>query len=248
MDQPPRPTAGGMALSFTAVAKRLAGQVVLAGLDLAVREGECFALVGVNGAGKTTAIKTLLDFSRPDAGTVAICGEPSHQPRARRHLAYLPERFTPPHYLSGRDFLHTMCRLHGVAFDPARVSALFEALALDASALDKPVRSFSKGMAQKLGLAMCFLSERPLLVLDEPMSGLDPQARALVKRHLQALRQQGRTLFFSTHLLADVEALCDRLAILHHGRLQFLGTPAACRDRYHAPDLEAAFLSCIADG
>lgn len=237
-----------MALSFTAVAKRLGGQMVLAGLELAVREGECFALVGVNGAGKTTAIKTLLDFCRPDAGTVAIRGESSRQPTARRHLAYLPERFTPPHYLRGRDFLHTMGRLHGVALEATRVMALFDALALDASALDKPVRSFSKGMAQKLGLAMCFLSERPLLVLDEPMSGLDPQARALVKRHLQALRREGRTLFFSTHLLADVEALCDRMAILHRGRLQFTGTPAACRERYQAPDLEAAFLACIAGG
>ena len=236
------------ALHFRQVSKAYGRQPVLDDLELVVGQGECLALVGVNGAGKTTAIKTLLDFSRPDRGTVVIRGESNRAPRARRHLAYLPERFTPPHYLSGRDFLRNMCRLHGVAFDPGRVLALFEALALEETALDKPVRTFSKGMAQKLGLAMCFLSERPLLVLDEPMSGLDPQARALVKRRLQALRQEGRTLFFSTHLLADVEALCDRMAILHRGRLQVIGTPTACRERYQAPDLEAAFLACIAAG
>ncbi len=234
------------ALHFRQVTKAYGRQPVLDDLELVVGQGECLALVGVNGAGKTTAIKTLLDFSRPHSGTVAIFGEFNRDPRARRHLAYLPERFTPPHYLTGRDFLRSMCRLHGVAFDAGRVAALFQALALEETALSKPVRTFSKGMAQKLGLAMCFLSERRLLVLDEPMSGLDPLARALVKRRLQALREEGRTLFFSTHLLADVEALCDRMAILHRGRLQFIGSPAACRERYAAPDLEAAFLACIA--
>lgn len=236
------------ALHFRQVSKTYGRQPVLNDLELLVRQGECFALVGINGAGKTTAIKTLLDFSRPDGGTVAIFGESNRDPRARRHLAYLPERFTPPHYLTGRDFLRAMGRLHGVDFDAGRVAALFQALALEETALAKPVRTFSKGMAQKLGLAMCFLSERSLLVLDEPMSGLDPLARALVKRRLQALRAEGRTLFFSTHLLADVEALCDRMAILHGGCLQFIGSPAACRECYAAPDLEAAFLSCIAGG
>jgi len=236
------------ALRFEAVTKGFGGRPVLAGLDLAIHAGECFALVGLNGAGKTTAIKTMLDFCRPDGGDIRIFGEPRTTPSARRHLAYLPERFMPPHYLTGRDFLDTMCRLHGVAYEPERVTALFEALALDAAALDRPVRSYSNGMAQKLGLIMCFLSDKPLLVLDEPMSGLDPMARALVKRRLQALRGEGRTLLFSTHLLADVEALGDRMGILHGGRLRFLGSPARCREQFAAPDLESAFLACISEG
>lgn len=233
------------ALRYQGVAKRFGRQQVLAGLDLEVRAGECFALVGLNGAGKTTAIKVMLDFARADAGDIAIFEESAARPTARRHLAYLPERFTPPHYLTGRGFLASMGSLYGVGYDEQRVAALLEALALDKAALARPVRSYSKGMAQKLGLVMCFMSDRPLLVLDEPMSGLDPLARSLVKRHLQALRDAGRTLFFSTHLLADVEALADRMAILHHGRLRYVGSPADCRERFNAPDLESAFLACI---
>ena len=234
-----------IALSVANVAKRYAHVRVLQGMDLEVARGECFGLVGVNGAGKTTCIKALLDFTSVDSGTLEIFGIPHGQTRAREALAFLPERFLPPYYLTGRDFLEYMGRLHGRATDDATRRAMCERLDLDPSALGKPVRDYSKGMAQKLGLAACFLSGKNLLVLDEPMSGLDPKARLLVKRHLQSCREQGHTIFVSTHLLSDVDELCDRMGILHGGRLRFVGTPGECRDTFASDTLEEAYLRCI---
>lgn len=238
-------TASQPIIRVSDVRKRYGASTVLDGASLEVQPGECFGLVGVNGAGKTTLIKCLLDFARADAGTLTLFGLPSTDPEARARLAFLPERFMPPYYLTGSDFLDYMARLHGIVRDPARLPALLEAVDLDGNALSRPVRQLSKGMAQKLGLLACLQSERPLLVLDEPMSGLDPKARAAVMGRLRALRDCGRTLFFSTHLLHDVEVLCDRLAILHGGRVAFAGTPEQCRRKYGATDLDGAYLRCV---
>jgi ABC-2 type transport system ATP-binding protein len=235
------------AIEFTGIEKTYGRQPVLSGVDLTVTAGEYLGLVGVNGAGKTTLIKALLDFIHIDAGEIRIFGIPHTDLQARARLAFLPEKFTPPYYLYGRDFLRFMGELHGLAYDEERVRDMLRALDLDAAALAKPVRQYSKGMAQKLGLAACLLSNRELLVLDEPMSGLDPKARALFKEYLLGLRQHGQTLFFSTHLLADVEAICDRIAILHARRIRFVGTPRECRAHYRADDLEQAYLRCISD-
>jgi ABC-2 type transport system ATP-binding protein len=210
-----------------------------------VERGEFFGLVGVNGAGKTTCIKGLLDFTNIDAGSVEIFGVPHTETRAREPLAFLPERFLPPYYLSGRDFLDYMARLHGrIASDEERRD-MCGRLDLDTDALAKSVRDYSKGMAQKLGLAACFLSGKELFVLDEPMSGLDPKARILVKRHLQSYRSEGRSIFVSTHMLSDVEALCDRMGILHAGKLRFVGSPEECRRTFSSETLEEAYLNCI---
>jgi ABC-2 type transport system ATP-binding protein len=123
---------------------------------------------------------------------------------------------------------------------------MFTALDIDPAALTRLARTYSKGMTQKLGLAACLLSDASLFVLDEPMSGLDPKARALVKRQLAALKSEGKTMFFSSHVLADVEELCDRMGILHGGELRFVGMPSDCRAQYRAATLEDAYLSCIA--
>ena len=235
-----------IALHFDGVEKRYAGVPALSGFALDVRQGESFALVGVNGAGKTTLIKCLLDFCDVDAGAIEIFRTTHRATAARARLAYLPERFNPPFYLTGRDFVRYMLELYRSPYEEARVARLFAALDLDLSALDRPARSYSKGMTQKLGLAACLLSGKDLYVLDEPTGGLDPKARALLKAELKALRQAGRTLFFTSHALADVAELCDRLAILHAGRLRFAGTPGELAARYGAPDLEQAFLACIA--
>jgi ABC-2 type transport system ATP-binding protein len=232
-------------LRFEHLSKRYATQTVLNDCSLSVQAGEFFALVGVNGAGKTTLIKSLLDFCELNHGEIYICGQSHLQPQARRHLAFLPEQFRPPSYLTGEDFLKYITSLHGQSYDAAKVFARCVQLDLAPSALSQTVRTYSKGMAQKLGLLGCFLSEKPLLVLDEPMAGLDPKARAYLKHYLLKLKQQGTTLFFSTHLLADVEALCDRMAILHAGRLQFVGSPAVCCAHYHTDNLEEAYLRCI---
>lgn len=229
------------------VRKRYGARTVLDGVTLDVSAGEFFGLVGINGAGKTTLLKCLLDFARADAGTLTLFGCSSLQPEARSQLAFLPERFVPPYYLSGTNFLDYMGQLHGVPRDPAQRLQLAKAVDLDAAALERPVRQLSKGMAQKLGLMAGLQSGKPLLVLDEPMSGLDPKARAAVKHHLLGLRETGRTLFFSTHLLHDADVLCDRLAILHDGAVAFVGSPAQCCERFSAPDLETAYLRCVGD-
>lgn len=233
------------ALDITHLSKSYGTLSVLREVSLRVEAGETFGLVGMNGAGKTTLIKCLLDFCETNGGEISILGLPHTQTAARRPLAYLPESFLPPHYLTGREFVRYMQGLRELPYDEAATRAMFEALDLAPEALDRPARSYSKGMTQKLGLAACFLSDARLFILDEPMSGLDPKARALVKRQFAALKAAGKTLFFNSHLLADVEELCDRMAILHDGTLRFAGTPAACRAAHHADTLENAYLACI---
>lgn len=236
------------ALRFRHVAKRYANSSALVDFSLEVEAGEFFGLVGVNGAGKTTLLKCLLDFCSIDEGSIEIFGVSHRQTRSRSRLAFLPERFSPPYYLTGRDFLQYMARLHGNLYDESAAHRVFQGLDLDTAALDKPARSYSKGMTQKLGLAACLLSGKDLQILDEPASGLDPKARASFKRELAGLRNGQRTVFFSSHALGDVEQLCDRLAVVHEGRLRFAGTPADFKRAYGGtPDLEQAFLACIAE-
>jgi ABC-2 type transport system ATP-binding protein len=235
------------ALKFHHVVKRYdKKKTVLQQIDLEIVAGEFFGLVGMNGAGKTTMIKCLLDFCAVDAGSIDIFGIDHARTDARNPLAFLPERFIPPYYLTGMDFLKYMLKLQSIAYDAGKVLDMLLALDLDASALERPVRTYSKGMTQKLGLAASFLTNKNLYVLDEPMSGLDPKARALLKEQLKKLRNTGCTLFFSSHALADVDEICDRMAILHDGQLRFVGTPAECRQRYGADSLEQAYMNCIA--
>ena len=235
------------ALRFANVGKSFGGVPALVGVSLEVLRGECFGLVGENGAGKTTLIKCMLDFCETGGGGIEIFGVAHRLTAARAPLAYLPERFNPPFYLTGRDFLQYMLKLHRTPYDEAQVERMFTALDLDLAALAKPARTYSKGMTQKLGLASCLLSGKDLYVLDEPTGGLDPKARALLKRELMRLRDARRTVFLTSHALADVEEMCTRMAILHDGRLRFAGTPEELRCRFGLHDLELAFLACIAE-
>ncbi len=234
------------ALRFQQVVKRYDKKPVLNGIDFTIERGEFFGLAGMNGAGKTTLIKTLLNFSATDSGAIEICGVDNRITHSRRPLAFLPERFVPPYYLSGSDFLKYALTLQGISYDAKQAETMLLALDFDSAALRQPVRTYSKGMTQKLGLAACFLARKELYVLDEPMSGLDPKARAMLKSQLMNLRAAGATLFFSSHALADVEEICDRMAILHGGQLRFIGTPADCRQHYETATLEQAFMKCIA--
>ena len=169
----------------------------------------------------------------------------SQQTAARKNLAYLPERFLPPYYLNGQQFLNYIFDLHKSKVDQTAVKQMLTDLDLSEDILKKSVREFSKGMAQKLGLAALLLLDKKLLILDEPMSGLDPKARALVKKQLKLAKEKGKTIFFSSHLLADVEELSDRIGILHEGKIAFCGTPSECKNTYQADTLEDAFLRCI---
>jgi len=233
------------AVRFERVRKTYGRQAVLQGIDLDVAAGTSFGLVGINGAGKTTLIKCLLDFCHLDGGRIDIFGALHTDSEARARLAFLPERFMPPYFLTGRDFLNYVLALDGRAAGEGDVRAMFSALDLDATALNKPVRSYSKGMTQKLGLAACLLAEPDLLILDEPMSGLDPLARARVKQLLRQQREQGRTLFFTSHALSDVEEICEQVVVLHQGRLRFCGSPGALMQAYAPDSMEQAFLNCI---
>jgi ABC-2 type transport system ATP-binding protein len=235
------------ALRLTALGKRYGKFAALEAIDLEVAAGEAFGLIGANGAGKTTLIKCILDLAASDTGTAQIFGVPAQHPAARRRLAYLPERFVPPYYLRGREFMALMFRLAGARYDDGAVARLCEALELERGALEAPVRTLSKGTTQKLGLAGCFAVPRELYVLDEPMSGLDPAARVAVKSLLARFAAEGRTLFFTSHVLADVDELCSSIAVLERGRVRFRGTPAGLRERYGEPMLERAFMRCIRD-
>lgn len=237
---------GDAALHFEQVSKRFGEVEALADITFDVAPGEFFGLVGVNGAGKTTLLKCLLDFCTADGGTIRIFGVEHRLTAARSRLAFLPERFNPPHFLTGRDFLQYMLKLYGQPYEAREVEQMFAGLDLDPAALGKAARSYSKGMTQKLGLAACLLSGKDLYVLDEPTGGLDPKARALFKRALRTLKQANRTVFFTSHALADIAELCDRMAVLDGGRLRFAGSPEALARRFGAADLEQAFLACIA--
>ena len=235
------------AVRISSLVKRYGKRSALAGVSLDLADGEAFGLVGANGAGKTTLIKCLLDLCGYDAGHIEIFGVPARRPEARRRLAYVPERFMPPHYLRCGEFLKLMMELAAQRYEPERAARLLEELELERGVLDQPVRQLSKGMTQKLGLAGCFLVGRDLYVLDEPMSGLDPAARVAVKSVLRRLAAQGRTLLFTSHVLVDVEELCSSIAVLDQGQLRFRGSPATLCARYGEAHLERAFMRCIRD-
>jgi ABC-2 type transport system ATP-binding protein len=233
------------ALRTEGLVKHFGAQCALDRITLELAPGAALGLVGANGAGKTTFIKCALDLCAPDAGRIELFGRDSRHASARARLAYLPERFVPPHYLLGREFLAMTLALAGSRFDTARAAALVAELELEPQALERPVRQLSKGMTQKLGLAACFLQERDLYLLDEPMSGLDPAGRLAVKSVLSRLNGGGRALFFTSHVLSDVEELCSTIAVLDAGRLRYRGAPADLRARFGEDNLERAFLKCI---
>jgi ABC-type multidrug transport system ATPase subunit len=239
--------AGVPALRIAALTKRYRKLEALSRVELELAPGEAFGLVGANGAGKTTLIKCILDLTAYDSGSIAIFGIESKDPTSRGRLAYLPERFNPPYYLRAREFLAMMLELAGERYDASHVQGICDALELEREALEQPVRNLSKGMTQKLGLAGCFVVPRELYVLDEPMSGLDPAARVAVKALLRRLVAGGRTLLFTSHVLADVDELCASIAVLERGRLRWQGTPAGLCQRYADSSLERAFMKCIRD-
>ena len=174
-----------------------------------------------------------------------LFGQSHETPGSRVSLAYLPERFQPPGHLSGHDFVRLSLAFYRLRGDAAVAAARAAALDLEPAALSRPIRSYSKGMAQKLGLLATLLTERPLLILDEPMSGLDPKARLGLKQELAAGRARGQTILMSSHELADQDQLCDRVAVLHRGRLGYVGAPGELKRRTQAHTLESAFLAAI---
>lgn len=199
---------------------------VLEGLSLTVEAGQVFGFLGPNGAGKTTTLKLLMRLLRPTSGTARILGESIDSVEMHRRIGYLPEQAYFYDYLTARELLTYYGRLSGVDAAPLsrRVDEVLERVALDPAAFDRPLRKFSKGMLQRVGLAQAIVHDPEIVFLDEPMSGLDPIGRRQVRDLILELRDAGRTVFFSSHILSDVEALCDRVAILNRGRLVETGS------------------------
>jgi len=233
------------AISFRKVAKRYRGREVLREVSFDVPQGSSVAIAGVNGAGKSTLLRCLLDFARPDSGQIFIGNRDCDHLHARAQLGWLPERFVPPAHLNARECLEWLAGLRGSRLDAGRMHELAADLGLDTSALDSRVRDLSKGMTQKLGLMSIALSDCPIWVLDEPMSGLDPLARRNVTRLIDGARAAGRTIVFTTHGLRDLPALCDRLVVLHAGAVRFCGTLEQLLASNGSTDLEQAFLDCL---
>jgi len=200
---------------------------ILHDLDLAVGAGETFGYLGPNGAGKTTTIKILLGLLRPTAGRAWLLDQEVGRPAARAAVGFLPETPTFYEYLTGQEFLAFMARLAGLSRGAAReqIPALLHRVGLSA-ARDRQLRKYSKGMLQRVGLAQALLGDPALVVLDEPMSGLDPIGRKEFRDIILGLRAEGRTVFFSSHIIPDVEMICDRVGILLGGRLVRVGSLA----------------------
>lgn len=236
---------GGPALDISDLSVSHDGKPVFEHLSLRLESGEIFGLVGVNGAGKTSLMKAIVNLLSPDAGQIRIYGVPNHLPESRRSIAYLPETFRPPPNLTGAQFLRLALGFHNIEYDLRAASELAVAAGLDPAALNARIASLSKGNGQKIGLLSGFLTSCPLLMLDEPMEGLDPHARILLKALLRGYRAQGKSVFMSSHILTDMEELCDRIAVLHGGRLVFTGPPSGLLRQYGAPDFEMAFLAAI---
>ena len=199
----------------------------LRGVTFGVERGHIFGFVGPNGAGKTTTIRTLMGLIRPTAGTATLLGHALPSRAARRKIGFLPESPYFYDYLTVGELCDLAGRLFGMAPVARRKRAdeLIERVGL-AGARGQSLKKFSKGMLQRAGLAQALMNDPELVVLDEPMSGLDPIGRKEVRDLILELRDQGKTVFFSTHILSDVEAITDRVAIIARGQLQAHGTPA----------------------
>lgn len=202
------------------------------GISFDVQPGDIFGFLGPNGAGKTTTIKVLTGLIGATEGTATLFGKPVTDHTARSALGFLPENPYIYPYLTPREFVLMSARLGGLDGAAARHRTL-DVLALVGIlyAADRPVRRLSKGMLQRTGLAAALVTDPELLILDEPMSGLDPVGRKEVRDLIVSERANGRTIFFSTHILSDVEAMCDRVAILRHGRVVVSGRLADLLNR-----------------
>ena len=198
--------------------------VALHGVSLEVERGEIFGLLGPNGAGKTTALKAILSLVHPTAGTIELLGHRVPSPKAMSRIGFLSENPYIYDFLTGREYLIFAGQLHRMAREQARQKA-DELLAFFQmqDAANRQMRKYSKGMLQRIGLAQALINDPDFLILDEPMSGLDPVGRKEVRDLLISLKDKGRTLLFSSHILSDAEMICDRVAILVKGKIQMVG-------------------------
>jgi len=220
-------------------------KVALVGLDLEVHAGEIFGFLGPNGAGKTTTMNVLLGFVPPTSGTASLFGIDVRQPIARQRIGYLPELTYYYKFLTAEELLRFYANIFGLARNETdkRIDQLLKLVELEHAA-KRPIKSYSKGMQQRVGLAQALINNPDLLILDEPTSGLDPLGRMKVREIIQRLKNEGKTVFFSSHELGEVETVCDRVAIINQGELKEEGRVADLLESHQA-NLEQIFLKII---
>ena len=227
--------------------RELGGQTKLAVHDLSLRihAGEVFGFLGPNGAGKTSTMNVLLGFVPPTSGTAKIFGVDVRETIARRRLGYLPELTYYYKFLTAEELLRFYARVFDIdkAERERRIDAVLKLVELE-HARKRPIKTYSKGMQQRVGLAQALINNPDLLILDEPTSGLDPLGRMKVRDIIQRLKNEGKTVFFSSHELGEVETVCDRVAILHEGELKVEGRVDALV-RQHQCHLEQVFLKIV---
>lgn len=215
-------------------------------LSFQVRKGEIVGFIGPNGAGKTSAIKAILDFIPIRRNTCLISGVPSSDPRSRQRLGYMPEISYYPKYLTLLEFLHVCAAVSGL---PARSRQTAVMNAVEQVGMTEHLKSrlatFSKGMLQQAGCAQALVHNPDVLILDEPMSGLDPIARMRMRRLLADLRSEGKTILFSSHELGEIEMVADRILLMNEGRLIYQGAVAEVVDA--GGNLEQAFLRLLGE-
>jgi ABC-2 type transport system ATP-binding protein len=206
------------AIEITNLRKVFGDKVAVEDLTLSVERGEVFGFLGPNGAGKTTSVKMLLSLIRPTSGMGQMLGEPLGTAQVRARVGFLPEHFRFHDWLTADEFMHLHADLYHMPAEEAkrRIAELLDLVGLTPHA-GKRLRTFSKGMLQRIGLAQALLNKPELVILDEPTSGLDPVGRRLVRDIIRDLREQGTTIFLNSHLLSEVEITCDRVAFIKHG-------------------------------
>ena len=217
----------GLKKTYEVGSLRKTEKTALRDLHLEVADGEIFGYLGPNGAGKTTTLKLLMGLMYPTAGSARILGRPISDPEVKRQIGFLPEQPYFYDYLTAAELLEYYASLSGVGAKERgpRTRKILEKVGL-ADAANTQLRKFSKGMLQRAGIAQAIIHEPKIVFLDEPMSGLDPVGRREVRDLIQELNDEGKSIFFSTHILSDAEILCDRIAVLHKGELRGVGVVA----------------------
>lgn len=224
------------------IRKAFGKKVVLDDISFSIDDNEIFGFIGLNGIGKTTLIKIIIDLLEQDDGFVEIFGVDKLLPESRKNIAYLPEKFQPSNQLKGKEFLEFVSGFHQKELNLEEVQSIAKTIDFNPDVLSSRVSKYSKGMTQKLGLLGTFLSKAKLIILDEPMSGLDPRARIALKKQFISYKEAGNSIFFSSHILSDIDEICDRIAILHNGKIVFLGKPEDFKKKHQENNLEKAFL------
>src|SRR5437667_2936759 len=232
-------------VEYRAQNSRQGRKIAVKDLNLSVRAGEVFGFLGPNGAGKTTTMNVLLGFVNATAGEAFLFGVNVREPIARRRIGYLPELTYYYKFLTAEELLRFYARVFGIPRAQAdeRIDRLLKLVELE-SARKRPIKTYSKGMQQRVGLAQALINNPDLLILDEPTSGLDPLGRMKVREIIQRLRNEGKTVFFSSHELGEVETVCDRVAIINDGELKVEGRVSELMEQYQA-NLEQIFLKII---